>query len=91
MQDMAVNLSDEEFDLIYHTLERANTPYDFDEAGDIVELEYQAWQIVQTVAKREREGPVAPRKVGRRVRLPSAAASPSSSETPSPGTSHPPK
>jgi len=51
MQDMAVNLSDEDFAVIYEALRRVNTPYTHDDASAIVKLERDAWELVQEIAE----------------------------------------
>lgn len=51
MQDMTVNLSDEDFEFLYVTLRRVNTPYSHDDAADIVRLEREAWELLQEIAE----------------------------------------
>ena len=50
MQDVTVNLSDEDFRLIYEALRRVNHPYTHDEAAEIVRLEREAWEAIQRYA-----------------------------------------
>lgn len=48
-----VTLTNKEFQLLYDTLKRVNEPYTHEEAGDIVEMERQAWNVIAGVAERE--------------------------------------
>lgn len=63
MQDMAVTLSDEDFEAIYEALRRVNHPYSHDDAGEIVKLERQAWEAVQ----RYRQPGVSRRRIRRKA------------------------
>jgi hypothetical protein len=48
---MAVTLSEDDFQYVYDTLRRANTPYDHEEALVIVAMERRSWEILQRVAE----------------------------------------
>ena len=49
---MAIELSDEEFDLLYRALRATVEQTVDDDTRTIVELEDEAWQLVQAVARR---------------------------------------
>lgn len=44
---MAVELSEEDFALVYEALRRANSKYSLDEVAHIVALEAKAWAALQ--------------------------------------------
>lgn len=49
---MAIELSDDEFDLLYRALRATAEQTVDDDTRTLVELEDEAWQLVQDVAKR---------------------------------------
>lgn len=53
-----IEMTDEEFDVVYDALETANSPYGEDEIADVITKERQAWDVVRQV--RDRAGPSGP-------------------------------
>lgn len=49
---MAIELSDDEFDLLYRSLRATVEQTTEDDEQTVVELEDEAWQLVQRIAKR---------------------------------------
>jgi hypothetical protein len=49
---MAIELSDDEFDLLYRSLRATVEQTTEDDEQTVVELEDQAWQLVQEIARR---------------------------------------
>ena len=49
---MAIELSDEEFDLLYRSMRATVEQHVDDETERVVDLEDQAWELIQRVARR---------------------------------------
>ena len=49
---VAIELTDDEFDLLYRSLRATVEQTTHDETLDVVELEDQAWQVMQEIAHR---------------------------------------
>ncbi len=49
---MAVELSDDEFDAVYAALRKVTQPYNVDDIGEVVVLEYCAWQAISAAGQR---------------------------------------
>jgi hypothetical protein len=52
LEHMAIELSDEEFDLLYRSLRATVEQTTEDDEQTVVELEDLAWQLVQEIARR---------------------------------------
>lgn len=52
LETMAIQLSDDEFDVLYRALRATVEQTIDDDTRTVVELEDEAWQLVQDIAKR---------------------------------------
>lgn len=53
---MSVELSDEEFDVVYEALKVANEPYTREDVPHLVALEARAWKVLQNAKHRAAPG-----------------------------------
>lgn len=51
MQDMAVNLSDDDFELIYQYFYRAYSAVDNSEVAELLKMKDEVWAALQRIAK----------------------------------------
>jgi hypothetical protein len=51
-EGMAIELSDEEFDLLYRSLRATVEQHVDDETERVVDLEDEAWELMQQIARR---------------------------------------